>query len=185
MRRSAERRDRVRELGQRGQRPRILSSPCTPNTDLSPVAAAGDAETGGQRQQHGTSPRLWGSRWSTGTGSPGCGAGGSSSWGCSWGRCQAPGPGGVAVLVWAGSAGVHLISATMATPAGPWNPRGTGEFGMGGGALRIRGGGAEETLNTTIPHQRYSGDIKVASSSSEDDVAPENPSLTQPHTVSK
>lgn len=125
-------------------RSRDLCTPansCTPAADLSPVGAAGGAAT-----------RRRGSKWSPGPGSPGRGAGGSAS-GVSVRRERpASAPGGAAMPLWTRSAGIRLIPATVATPAGPRHPRGTGEFKMRG-EVGARGGGAGWALSRPAPNR--------------------------------
>lgn len=103
----------------------------TPNEDLSPVAAAGGAETRRRRQQRGPRPGRRRSRRRVGPGGPGCGAGHSASGGRSGRERTVPAPGGMAVPMRAGSTGVRLTPAAVRKPAGSRNGRGTGEFGMG------------------------------------------------------
>ena len=128
-RRGAGRKGESRERGSGSRDLCIPTNFCIPTTDLSPVGAAGATAT---RRRPGSGPRRWGSGWSPGPGSPGRGAGGSASGGCSRRERPAPAPGGLAMPVWTRSAGVRLIPATVATPAGPRNPWGTGEFKMRG-----------------------------------------------------
>ena len=133
-------------------RSRDLCTPansCTPAADLSPVGAARGAAT---RRRPWPGPRRRGSGWSPGPGSPGRGAGGSASG--VYGRRERPasGPGGAAMPVWTRSAGIRLIPATVATPAGPWNPRGAGELKMRG-EVGARGGGAGWALSRPAPNR--------------------------------